>query len=369
MTSISSSGCDASRIEKPYGIVTRREQQIAYLMLDDKRNATPIMLYFHFALNQTGKALDFSPADLENRYRISRDRWRSAFSKLVEKGYLVPEKGKKYRYTFYSLPEKYKTITLIDESADCPANEDTHNIEHQEQAASTAPEAIPTDRGIPTDRDRVSAPTGIGYPRREGEGIPADRDSNNKDNKDIINNNKGFADISSNINNHPEDKELIEELNTLKSDMWEAYGHLENFPFKMLDIESRTHSNRAHYDIKEHISMLKKLGEDMIKKRRQRNSFARNDYLRAVSATMPKDSLKNAKINLILDRYIAEHKEFPFGLCREKYGIWVNGWNEERQEPNVIVALHLLPLEVLMKQKHNIDGIPKEYYIRKKKTD
>ena len=347
-------------------------------MLDDKRNATPIMLYFHFALNQTGKALDFSPADLENRYRISRDRWRSAFSKLVEKGYLVPEKGKKYRYTFYSLPEKYKTITLIDESADCPANEDTHNIEHQEQAASTAPEAIPADRGIPTDRDRVSAPTGIGYPHREGEGIPADRDSNNKDNKDIINNNKLLFDstirnnidgISSNVGNHPEDEKLNEELNTLVSDMRNAFGHLENFPFKLLEINNKAHSNRAHYSIKGHISMLKKLGEDMLEKRRQRNSFARNEYLRAVSATMPNDGLKQAIINLILDRYIAEHKELPFGLCREKYGIWVNGWNEERQEPNVIAALHSLPLEVIMKQKHNIDGIPKEYYIRKKKTD
>ena len=83
---------------------------------------------------------------------------------------------------------------------------------------------------------------------------------------------------------------------------------------------------------------------------------------------MPNDGLKQAKINLILDRYIAEHEEVRH-ICGEKYGIWINGWNEEMQEPNVILAFHSLPLEVLMKQKHNIDGIPKEYYIRKKKTD
>ena len=37
-----------------------------------------------------------------------------------------------------------------------------------------------------TDKDRVSPPTGIGYPCREGEGIPADEESNNKNNKDIL---------------------------------------------------------------------------------------------------------------------------------------------------------------------------------------
>ena len=105
--------------------------------------------------------------------------------------------------------------------------------------------------------------------------------------------------------NHPEDEKLNEELNTLVSDMRNVFGHLENFPFKLLEIDNKAHINRAHYSIKEHISMLKKLGEDMLEKTRQRNSFARNEYLRAVSATMPNDGLKQAIINLILDRYIA----------------------------------------------------------------
>lgn len=312
------------------------------------------MLYFHFALNQNGKPLDFSPADLECRYGISRDRWRSAFSKLVDKGYLVPERGKNYRYTFYSLPERYKGITIIDERVDCPNDKQTCC----DGDDSPAPEAIPADR------DRVSVPTGIGYPHRQGEAIPADKDSNNKDNKDILKDIKDFQSSNeANICNYPIDgEELLSEKEDITNTILEEFGNIDDCKYRIMDIEKQ--ANRGWYGLNGHIRMLRELLNEMRKKRTLERDNLLYNYKRAVESTMPKDAIVYMKIKLILDRYIADHKDFAQRI-RDNYGMWVDGWNDELQEPNMIIALYPLPESVIIKQKHCIEGIPKEYYMRK----
>lgn len=318
------------------------------------------MLYFHFALNQNGKPLDFSPADLERRYSISRDRWRSAFSKLVDKGFLVPESGKSYRYTFYSMPERYKGLTLIDGSAHYPEMEQSLCLKND----SPTPEAVPVERDILSDKDRVSPPTEIGYPCREGEGIPADRESNNKNNKDILKDIKDYRPSNeANTCNCPIDEELmLGEKEEITNTILEEFGNIENSTFRILDVEKQ--ANHGLYNVKEHIRMLKELLDAMRKKRTFERSVLLDNYRRAIDSTMPKDGLEHIKVKLILDRYIADHKDFAQRI-RDNYGMWVDGWNDELQEPNMIVALYPLPESVIAKQKHSIIGIPKEYYMRK----
>lgn len=310
-------------------------------------------------MNQNGKPLDFSPADLERRYRISRDRWRSAFSKLVDKGYLVPESGKNYRYTFYSLPERYKGLTIIDESTDCPKDNQTCCIGD----IRPTPEAIPVERDMSTDKDRVSPPTGIGYPRREGEVIPADKDSNNKDNKDILKDIKDFQ--SSNeaiICKYPIDEELLSEKENIANTILEEFANNEDCAFRIMDVEKQ--ANHGRCNIREHIRMLRDLLNEMRNKRTLERDNLRYNYKRAVDSTMPKDTIEYMKTKLILDRYTTDHKDFAQRI-RDNYGMWVDGWNDELQEPNMIVALYPLPESVIAKQKHSIIGIPKEYYMRK----
>lgn len=111
---ISSSGRKKDEIDTPCGIITRQEEQIAFRILDDKRNTTPIMLFLHLALNKNGYIFDFSPAQLQEQFGISADRWRYAFNTLVKKGYLVQENNQKNNYIFYSLPTQYKNITFCD---------------------------------------------------------------------------------------------------------------------------------------------------------------------------------------------------------------------------------------------------------------
>lgn len=331
------------------------------------------MLFFHFALNQRGKPLDFSPADLEQRYGISRDRWRAAFSRLVQKGYLVQDEKKKYQYTFYSLPDKYKGITVLDDGEDHPENKDTSDlgIEHGEQATVTMSEPIPSDKDMYSDRDRVSPPTDIGYPYRQGEGIPTDKDSNNKDNKDILKDIKesSYQSNQDSISIYPKDEEsLLCEKEELANDILTEFGHLDGASYEIYNIEQKAKSNRARYSIHDHVKELRSLLESMRKKRAVERSALLNNYRLAINATLPKDGLELVKVKLILDRYAVDHfssNDFTQRI-RDNYGMWINGWNDELQEPNMIIALYPLPESVIVKQKHNIEGIPKEYYMQKR---
>ena len=64
----------------------------------------------------------------------------------------------------------------------------------------------------------------------------------------------------------------------------------------------------------------------------------------------------------IFKKYDEQHP--PHRLIKNnKYVRWINGWNEELQEPNIIYAPLTIGVDVLKGTKHNIGGIPKSYYL------
>lgn len=148
-------------VEKPYGVISRKAEQIAVHQLDD--NTASYMLFIHLALNQDTHQFAFSPAALQEELGISKDRCRTAFNKLVEKGYLKPIREDSNKYVFYQIPPEY-------------TDNNTYPCERP----------IPVNKDIPIDTDRVSLPTQIGYPCGAVEGICTDTDRNNIN---IINNN------------------------------------------------------------------------------------------------------------------------------------------------------------------------------------
>ena len=388
---INSSSGRKDKVETPFGVITRRELKVALHVLDDGRNSTPIELFFYLATNQDGYEFDYSPAALQKQYGISRDRWRSAFLKLEEHGYLVPGKEGSCYYTFYSLPERYKKLTFDNEQVDSPERQCTdENVPADEkslaedQPSDTSPGATDaltvghtptvgeplaeiaspnassdgspadedtlTDEDTPADEDRVLPPTGIGYPCRQGEGTPTDGDSNNKDMKDIKKNNKELD----NQHLYPESEDIIlEELHN-------EFGHLEDCSKGLLILSSRSKSD----GIKNSVIPLKKLQERLRTARADRVCAAKNKYQCALDSTKPKNTIQRIALCAILDKYFAEHNG-PISRLAKKYGAWLDGWNVEAQEPNIVIALYPLYTPVVMGQSHNIDDVPREYYLRK----
>ena len=94
----------------------------------------------------------------------------------------------------------------------------------------------------------------------------------------------------------------------------------------------------------------------------------RNSYAAAIKKTMPQgDDWKTIalryNIELALDAWKNEYREKHNGRdCPPTWAVWLNGWNEELQKPNYVIAMGALPVGVINKQRHILDGIPKEYF-------
>lgn len=84
-----------------------------------------------------------------------------------------------------------------------------------------------------------------------------------------------------------------------------------------------------------------------------------DQYQKDLDSTLPEDAAERDKVQRIIRRYLYEHKHIWSSI---KYGIWVNGWDAETRQPKMIVALNPVARAVLLKHRHNTDGIPGEYY-------
>ena len=93
-----------------------------------------------------------------------------------------------------------------------------------------------------------------------------------------------------------------------------------------------------------------------------RKSQAKAQYDKAIQQTLPTDTIEQMKVKLIIKKYLNTNKmKIP-----EDYGLWIDGWNGEVQEPNIIISLFTQPYEIIKRQRHKIEGIPKEYYAKPK---
>lgn len=283
-------------LEEPYGIISRKAEQIAVHQLDD--NTASYMLFIHFALNQDTHQFAFSPAVLQEELGISKDRCRTAFNKLVEKGYLKPIGENSNKYMFYQIPPEYADINTY-----------------------TCIQPIPVSKDIPIDTDRVSLPTQIGYPCEAVEGIPADTDRNNIN---IINNNNNIIG-------------RVSEIDTF------AVGDFSP--------EDNCFDNDTDNDT----------NADTEQKSRRNKEFFISQYNNKLRNAKYCNGLADgAKITAILKKYLATHEEAPpLKRWGDKYGRIIKGWNNEKKEPIIEYSTSYLLTEQM---KHQIKDIPKEYY-------
>ncbi len=366
--------------EKPYGIITQREQIWAGRLLNDKTAAH--ILYYYMATNNSGYKFALSPAAIYNQYGITEKQYHTAIKKLKEVGYLVQKRQGSNIWKFMRVPEKYKCVEIlpfepeqkntkpppctpkgIDEAKTvCTQREDEEQTEYvqREDEIQTAPTQR-EDRVYP-ERDPC-IPRGQTVCTQEEICVyPEDREIL----QDIIYNTDNI-DGSCNITNYPDEEKVDDSsLEKVRDDLIQEFknefGHLEDSPTELINTSAR--AQRNGYKLNNHIKLLKAVIEKMRDKRDGRNKQCISKYQAALRATMPKDYLTQMKVKLILDRYINEHnsKEYPIKKWRELYGVWLNGWNEELHEPNVTVAMYCLPLHRVAKQRHNIEGIPNEYW-------
>ena len=87
-------------------------------------------------------------------------------------------------------------------------------------------------------------------------------------------------------------------------------------------------------------------------------------YQSAMQKAMGTDSLSTIKYDWILKRYLADHPESKdLRRAGDKYGRWIHGWDEQKQEPIIVYSYWYLQPEQM---KQNIEAIPKSYYWPKK---
>lgn len=338
--------------EKPYGIITQREQIWAGRLLNDKTAAH--ILYYYMATNNSGYTFALSPTAIYNQYGVTGKQYHTAIKKLKEVGYLVQKRQGSNIWQFMRVPEKYKSIEIL------PFEPEKKNKGTQPCASKGIDEVqtIYPQRAdyIPVEGEAYTPKGQTVSPQRENHVPPEDREIL----QDIIYNTNNIDDVScgEKVNDTPLEKErdnLIQEFNN-------EFGHIEDSPLELMSVEAK--ARRNGYKLNNHIKLLKAVIEKMRDKREKRNKQYISEYQSALKATMPRDTLAQIKINLILDRYINEHNSeaYPIKKWRGLYGVWLNGWNKELHEPKVTVAMYCLPLHIVAKQRHNIEGIPEEYW-------
>lgn len=71
-------------------------------------------------------------------------------------------------------------------------------------------------------------------------------------------------------------------------------------------------------------------------------------------------SIASEDVNTIITKYLATHKESEvFKKAGDRYGRFIDGWDAEKQEPIIVYSLTgYFPKDT----RHNLDGIPIEYY-------
>lgn len=95
-----------------------------------------------------------------------------------------------------------------------------------------------------------------------------------------------------------------------------------------------------------------------------RRKLFKHQYRAAMEKSISKDMVSAAKYDLIIKKYLSDNPE-PKHLREigDKFGRWIHGWDEQKQEPIIVYSYWYLQPEHM---KQEIDLIPKAYYWPKK---
>lgn len=87
----------------------------------------------------------------------------------------------------------------------------------------------------------------------------------------------------------------------------------------------------------------------------------KSQYQSLLRSAQWRNTADGIKIEQIIKKYLSTHKESAeLKRLGDKYGRIINGWDSKKQTPIIVYATSFL---TKAQMKHNIDGIPKEYYI------
>ena len=362
----SSSGKKKNDLEKPYGIITEREFITATHILGQDRDGTALALFVALATNQDGYPFDFSPQAYENRYGISVKRWSRARQTLERYGYLVNTGNN--NLTFYSLPPQYRNVSFLS-GAHVPTDGESVSSQSPVDGGITERQS-PVDGGITEQQSPVD---GSIIPRSWGDdppltdvSSPVDGGSNNKTiqyNK----NNTGPDCLNEKIIPVLENDlcDLESERDMLLDSIRESFGEWEDTGSDIMSAYSKStmHGRKGRAALAAYIDELKKVFKRLTERRSFNMNKTKREYRAAINATMPGDTVEYMKVKLILDKFEQGYKAAHNGRGWPwTWGVWVNGWNEELQEPNFTVSMFALPPSVIANQRHNLEGIPKEYF-------
>lgn len=90
------------------------------------------------------------------------------------------------------------------------------------------------------------------------------------------------------------------------------------------------------------------------------------EYQIAMQKAIDTDFLSAVKYDLIIKRYLSDHPESKdLRIAGDKYGRWIRGWDEQKQEPIIVYSYWYLQPEHM---KQEISTIPKSYYMPKKQV-
>lgn len=367
---------DSLHDEKPYSIITERERIWAGRLLNDKTASH--IIYCCLAGHSNGYEFALSPTAINKYYGISKKQYHSAIKALLEVGYLVQKSKGSNIWIFKRIPDMYKNLELIVEET----TEDT-TIEIQNEIVETE-QNNPIVSDVTTD---TSPLPGISCATSGDKICPQEREDIYLHGTEIINNiinnniNNNIPELDS-INLYPEDKDTViasaldisadmcenikSPIDIEKEKIIEEFGDsVDDLPLEFVTLDCK--ANGKKLSEAEHIKLYRKLYDKLQEERRFRIATSKNEYMMAIEETFPRDSIDRMKVKLIIDKYIETHKAsgFDFQKCREHYGLWIDGWDEELKEPKIKFALNELPIDLAKKQKHRYEAVPKEYYINK----
>lgn len=352
-----------AKVEHPYMVISEREMMTAAKLLNDRTAAH--ILYYYLACNSNDYTFALSPSYIEEQIGITEKQYHKAKKKLKDAGYLIPDGDKRDHYLFVRLPKQYAEVTSEAQvTADTvPMDIEKRPLESEQKPKLEEPSAESNAEYPPSGIDQQQEKGGKNEetPSKEGSSIPV---GTHQPARKVERNN--IYSINNIINKaNPVMKEDEESKKAELSD-WihkieESFGHLEDCWIELVTAE---HQARRHggYTIDKHIYWIKKTFQKLSDREKERIDWARREYQREVQKTMPTPFKEGTIVKLILDR-LAREKKLP-----HNFGVWIDGWDQDKREPKLRLALNVLPLEVVRMQQHNVDGIP-EWYWRGKNPD
>ena len=348
-------------IEKPYMILTEKEFVIAAWLLNSRSAA--FILYCYFAFNADGYSFALSPTNIEVELGISGKQYDLAKAILKKKGYLVPQLNGHDEYKFVRVPEQYRDINLQDiefpTDRKKKSHEDAAQSEHMEEnyasdvLLGSNAELLCASIEIPISNvDCSHSERGYTLPP-EGNCLSTTESTHQTLPIGGRNNITKTSNITYTTDSPEDKKDIISE--------WEEkirieFEHEDQHEDEILTAEWQ--ANRGHYSQDKHIKFLEKAYNKLKRKEEMRIMEQEAEYRRACEATMPNNFRSRVIIWNTLDRLIAE------GRISSRYGVWIQGWDEEHQEVIITEQSLELPLEKIKTQKHIIEDIPDWYWKR-----